>query len=140
MNNDPGETVRDTLAGTVGRIPSIANAEAVVGPVQTENGRIAIPLASISAGFGVGLGSGHSEGGEADAGAGDGPPAPGGMGGGGGGGGGATARPVAVIEMTESELHVHQVVDSTRIAVASLALAGWCVFWVARTIRAFRRR
>ena len=140
MNNDPAETVRDTLAGTVGRIPSIANAEAVVGPVQTENGRIAIPLASISAGFGVGLGSGHSEGGEADDGADDGPPSPGGMGGGGGGGGGATARPVAVIEMTESELHVHQVVDSTRIAVASLALAGWCVFWVARTIRAFRRR
>ena len=137
MNNDPGETVRDTLADTVGRIPSIANAEAVVGPVQAENGRIAIPLASISAGFGVGMGTGHGEDGAGDE---DGPPASRGGGGGGGGGGGATARPVAVIEMTESELHVHQVVDSTRIAVASLALAGWCVFWVARTIRAFRRR
>ena len=134
MNNDPSETVRDTLAETVGRIPSIANADAVVGPVQTENGRIAIPLASISAGFGVGLGAGHGEGGAGDE---DGPPHPRG---GGGGGGGATARPVAVVEMTEDELHVHQVVDSTRIAVASLALAGWCVFWVARTIRAFRRR
>ena len=112
--------------------------DAVVGPVQTENGRIAIPLASISAGFGVGMGAGHGEGGADDE---DGAPAPrGGSGGGGGGGGGATARPVAVVEMTEDELHVHQVVDSTRIAVASLALAGWCVFWVARTIRAFRRR
>ena len=138
MNTDPSETVRDALADTVGRIPSIANADAVVGPVQTENGRIAIPLASISAGFGVGMGAGHGEGGAGDE---DGPPAPrGGSGGGGGGGGGATARPVAVVEMTEDELHVHQVVDSTRIAVASLALAGWCVFWVARTIRAFRRR
>ncbi len=137
MNNDPVETVRDTLAGTVGRIPSIATAEAVVGPVREENGRIAIPLASVAAGFGLGLGAGHEGGDAAD---GDDAPAARGSGGGGGGGGGAKARPVAVVELTENELQVHQVVDSTRIAVASLALAGWCVFWITRTIRAFRRR
>ncbi|MXY79645.1 MAG: hypothetical protein F4Y94_08175 [Chloroflexi bacterium] len=137
MSNDPAETVRDALAGTVGRIPSIATAEAVVGPVREENGRIAIPLASVAAGFGLGLGAGHEGGEAADR---DDAAAPRGSGGGGGGGGGAKARPVAVVELTEDELQVHQVVDSTRIAVASLALAGWCVFWITRTIRAFRRR
>ena len=137
MSNDPAETVRDALAGTVGRIPSIATAEAVVGPVREENGRIAIPLASVAAGFGLGLGAGHEGGDAADP---DDASAPRGAGGGGGGGGGAKARPVAVVELTEDDLQVHQVVDSTRIAVASLALAGWCVFWITRTIRAFRRR
>ncbi|MDE2639241.1 MAG: spore germination protein GerW family protein [Chloroflexota bacterium] len=137
MNNDPAETVRDALAGTVGRIPSIATAEVVVGPVQEENGRIAIPLASVAAGFGLGLGAGHEGGDAVDR---DDASAPRGSGGGGGGGGGAKARPVAVVELTEDDLQVHQVVDSTRIAVASLALAGWCVFWITRTIRAFRRR
>lgn len=137
MSNDPAETVRDALAGTVGRIPSIATAEAVVGPVREENGRIAIPLASVAAGFGLGLGAGHEGGDTADR---DDASAPRGAGGGGGGGGGAKARPVAVVELTADELQVHQVVDSTRIAVASLALAGWCVFWITRTIRAFRRR
>ena len=134
MSTDPAETVRDALAGTVGRIPSIATAEAVVGPVREENGRIAIPLASVAAGFGLGLGAGQ-EGGDA-AGRDDASTPRGG----GGGGGGAKARPVAVVELTEDELQVHQVVDSTRIAVASLALAAWCVFWITRTIRAFRRR
>ena len=137
MSNDPAETVRDALAGTVGRIPSIATAEAVVGPVREENGRIAIPLASVAAGFGLGLGAGHEGGDAADQ---EDASAPRGSGGGGGGGGGAKARPVAVVELTEDGLQVHQVVDSTRIAVASLALAGWCVFWITRTIRAFRRR
>ncbi|MCY3918920.1 MAG: spore germination protein GerW family protein, partial [Chloroflexi bacterium] len=129
--------VRDALAGAVGRIPSTAAAEAVVGPVREENGRIAIPLASVAAGFGLGLGAGHEGGDAADR---DDASAPRGGGGGGGGGGGAKARPVAVVELTEDDLQVHQVVDSTRIAVASLALAGWCVFWITRTIRAFRRR
>ena len=96
-------------------------------------GRVIIPLASVSAGygFGYGVGPGHraragltSE--EAT--------------GGGGGGGGARARPVAVLELTAAEFRVHQVVDSTRITLASLALAAWSLFWITRTIRAFRRR
>ena len=134
MSQDPGEAIRDTMSGTVGRIPSIANADSVVGPAQEKNGRIAIPLASVSAGFGLGMGSGTTdaqegkEGHEAQ------------QGGGGGGGGGAKARPVAVIELTETELQVHQVVDSTRITVASLALGAWTVYWITRTVRAFRRR
>lgn len=133
MTDDAGETVRQVLNGTVGRIPTIASADSVVGPVQEKNGRIAIPLATVSAGFGLGMGTGIRDD-EADAGPGR------REGGGGGGGGGAKARPVAVVELTETELQVHQVVDSTRIAVGSLVLAGWCVYWVTRTIRAFTHR
>ena len=128
--SDQGGPVEHVLTDTVGQIPGIANADAVVGPIQEKDGRIAIPLAKVSAGFGLGLGTGaraddgdgHSEGD------------------GGGGGGGAKARPVAVVELTETELKVHQVVDSTRIAVASLVLAAWCVYWITHTVRSFRRR
>ena len=130
MTDDAGETVRQVLTGTVGRIPTIASADSVVGPVQEKNGRIAIPLATVSAGFGLGMGTGVRDDDEAAQGRQE----------GGGGGGGAKARPVAVVELTETDLKVHTIVDSTRIALASLALAGWCVYWITRTIRAFRRR
>jgi uncharacterized spore protein YtfJ len=128
MTDQPSGPVGDVLRDTVGRIPSIANADAVVGPMQEKSGRIAIPLANVAAGFGLGLGSGVSDD-DADA-----------SGRREGGGGGARSRPVAVVELTDTDLQIHQVVDSTRIAVASLALAAWCVYWITHTIRAFRRR
>lgn len=128
MTKQASDPIGDVLNGTVGQIPTIANADAAVGPAQEKNGRIAIPLANVSAGFGLGLGTG-AQGADADQ-----------RREGGGGGGGAKARPVAVVELTETELQVHQVVDSTRIAVASLVLAAWCVFWITHTVRAFRRR
>jgi uncharacterized spore protein YtfJ len=120
------------MARVVSQIPNIATANAVVGPAEEREGRIAIPLASVSAAYGLGFGAGQgsAQGGEEA----------GGEGVGGGGGGRGTARPVAVVELTETDLKVHQVVDSTRITIASLALAGWCVFWISRTIGAFRRR
>lgn len=135
MSDDPAGAVGDALAQTIGRYASVASAEAVVGPAREEQGRIAIPLAAVSAGYGMGMGMGYrtaEEGAATDGEAGG--------GGGGGGGGGAKARPVAVIELSESELRVHQVVDSTRITIASLALAAWTIYWVTRTVRAFRRR
>ena len=51
----------------------------------------------------------------------------------------AVAVEAIAVELTEEDLNVHQVVDSTRIAVASLVLTAWSVFWITRTIRAFRR-
>jgi uncharacterized spore protein YtfJ len=125
------------MARVVSQIPDIATGNAIVGPAEEREGRVAIPLASVSAAYGLGFGAGsgpvHAG---ADGGVGEGT----GEGVGGGGGGRGTARPVAVIELTDSELKVHQVVDSTRITIASLALAGWCVFWISRTIGSFRRR
>ncbi len=111
------------------RVTEMANAAAVVGPIQQQEGRLIVPLASVSAGYGFGGGFGSGDGHKGV-----------GEGGGGGGGAGARARPVAVLELTASELRVHQIVDSTRITIASLVLAGWVVFWITRTIRAFRRR
>lgn len=115
------------------RVMEVANANAVVGPLQRLEGRVIIPLASVSAGYGFGYGFGRDR--RTHIGS-----APKETAGGGGGGGGARARPVAVLELTASEFRVHQVVDSTRITLASLALAGWALFWITRTIRAFRHR
>jgi hypothetical protein len=55
---------------------------------------------------------------------------------GGGGGGGARSRPVAVIEVTESETIVRPIVDETKVALAGIALAGWTIFCLLVTIRA----
>ena len=118
---------------TAARVTEVANANAVVGPVQRLEGRVIIPLASVSAGYGFGYGFGRDR--RTHAGI-----EPEEASGGGGGGGGARARPVAVLEITAAEFRIHQVVDSTRITLASLALAAWALFWITRTIRAFRRR
>ena len=115
----------DGIPRSVSRLSDIANADAVVGPVQERSGRTAIPLASVAAGYGFGLGVGQGANRTE---------------GGGGGGGRSHTRPVAIVELTESSLQVHPVVDTTRITVASLLLAAWSVYWVMRTIRAFRRR
>ena len=109
----------------VSRLAGVASADAVVGPVQQVEGRLIVPLASVSTGYGFGGGWGDAP--DED------------RSGGGGGGGGAQARPVATLEVTATEFRVHQVVDSTRITIASLLLAGWTVFWITRTVRAFRR-
>ena len=114
----------------VSKVAEVAHANAVVGPVQQVEGRLIVPVAAVSAGYGFGGGWGSS---------GDGDDPNGDSGSGGGGGGGAKARPVATLELTATEFRVHQVVDSTRITVASLILAGWTVFWITRTIRAFKR-
>ncbi len=131
IENAEEQTLSEMLR-VVREIPEVATANSVVGPAQEKNGHVAIPLASVSAVYGLGVGVGRQPGGDAEA--------EGASGSGGGGGGRASSRPVAVLEMTEAGIKVHQVVDSTRITVASLALAGWCVFWITRTVRAFRRR
>lgn len=122
------------VTGAVTRLAEVASADSIVGPIQEQEGRIVIPLAAVSASYGLGLGYGRGDSGE------DGGDADSGEGGGGGGGGQGSARPVAVVEVTAEKLRVHQVVDSTRITLASLLLAAWSVFWIARTVRAFSKR
>ncbi len=124
------------VTGAVARLAEVASADSIVGPVQEQEGRIVIPLAAVSASYGLGVGYGRGDsgedGGDSDAGSGE--------GGGGGGGGKGSARPVAVVEVTPEKLRVHQVVDSTRITLASLLLAAWSVFWITRTVRTFSKR
>ena len=116
-NQEP-ETTETTKV--ISQIPDIATANAVVGRTEERQGRLAIPLVSVSAAYGIGFNSNsHDKS---------------------GGAGRGSARPVAVVELTDSELKVHQVVDSTRITITSLALAAWCIFWITRTIRVFKRK
>ena len=145
MPDDDSEfgPLRD-MPNSISRLAEVANADAVVGPVEEREGRTVIPLASVSASYGLGMGFGRGEGpgedasnGSGSAGADDGGSSAGE--GGGGGGGRGRARPVAVVEITDENLRVHQVVDSTRITIASLTLAAWSVFWITRTVRSFRR-
>jgi uncharacterized spore protein YtfJ len=130
------------MPSSVSRLAEVANADAVVGPVQERDGRTVLTLASVSASYGLGMGFGRGEevGGDALDDSGPGSDSHGsGEGGGGGGGGRGRARPVAVVEITDENLRVHQVVDSTRITIASLTLAAWSVFWITRAVRGFRR-
>lgn len=128
------------MPNSVSRLAEVANADAVVGPVQERDGRTVLTLASVSASYGLGMGFGRGEGEGEDARNGTGSDGGGsGEGGGGGGGGRGRARPVAVVEITDENLRVHQVVDSTRITIASLTLAAWAVFWITRTVGSFRR-
>ena len=124
------------IGRNISRVAEVAHANVVVGPVQQVEGRLIVPLASVSAGYGFGGGWGTSLGPDPGE---HGAPSSNGGGGGGGGGGGAKARPVATLELTATEFRVHQVVDSTRITLASLILAAWTVFWITRTIRVFKR-
>ncbi len=129
-----GEDVSGAVSSAVSRLADVASADAVVGPTHEHESRTVIPLASVTATYGLGMGYGKGEGtGEESA------QSEGGSAGAGGGAGKGSARPVAVIEITDDHLRVHQVVDSTRITLASLALAAWSVFWITRTVRSFRR-
>ena len=121
----------EKLFDVVNGLRDKASADAAFGEPQEVEGRVLIPVASVATGLGVGFGSGtpederEAEGpGEAE------------IPEGGGGGGGAKSRPVAVIEVTESEIVVRPIVDETVVAVAGIALAGWTVFWLLVTIRA----
>jgi uncharacterized spore protein YtfJ len=118
-----------------------ATADAAFGQPQEAEGRVIIPVSSVRTGFGLGFGRGtpydepeessvpwdmdetpaddEDEAGE-----------------GGGGGGGANSHPVAVIEVTPEGTIVRAIVDETRVALAGIALAGWCVFWLLVTMRA----
>jgi uncharacterized spore protein YtfJ len=119
-----------------------ATADAAFGQPQEVEGRVIIPVSAVGTGFGLGFGRGTPqdeldeeskvpwdmeappEGDEDEASE------------GGGGGGGARSQPVAVIEVTPEGTIVRAIVDETKVALAGVALAGWCVFWLMVTLRA----
>jgi uncharacterized spore protein YtfJ len=130
----------EKIFDVVDKLHSTASADAAFGAPQEVEGRVLIPVACVATGLGVGFGSGIPEDemqdkAPQDAGA---TATPGEQEGseGGGGGGGARSRPVAVIEVTESETIVRPIVDETVVALAGIALAGWTVFCLLVTLRA----
>jgi uncharacterized spore protein YtfJ len=107
-----------------------ADVKAAFGEPQTLGEKSIIPVARIGYGVGLGFGEGGTaaeEEGETEA-----------SGTGGGGGGGGMATPLAVIEVTDLETKVIPITDTSKLALAGILMAAWNVFWIARTIRAFR--
>jgi uncharacterized spore protein YtfJ len=131
--NSENRTMFDTLVERIGDIQAKATVRTVFGEPMEIRGRTIIPVARVRFGFGMGMGRGKREGDKEHDG--DHHRAPGG-----GGGGGAVIRPLAVVEVSESQTKVTPIVDVTRISLAAIALAAWGIFWVSRVLRAEARR
>jgi uncharacterized spore protein YtfJ len=58
-----------------------------------------------------------------------------GSGGGGGGGGRIFSRPVAVVVSSPEGVHVHEVVDPTKIALAAITASGFMVSMLFRMLK-----
>jgi uncharacterized spore protein YtfJ len=119
--------IEKTLETIIGNIKETARVEAVFGKPEVIGEKTIIPIAQVGYGFGFGFGEGTGP--TVD----EGEQAPGGKGG--GGGGGVSARPIAVLEVTPEYTRVTEVADATRIVMCGIALGGWSVFWIARTLR-----
>lgn len=106
-----------------------ANVRAAFGEPETIGERTIIPVARVSYGVGLGFGEGErpSEE-EVEAGS------------RGGGGGGGNTTPIAVVEVTDKQTKVLPIVDSTKLAVASLLTFAWSLFWITRTFRILKGR
>jgi uncharacterized spore protein YtfJ len=130
-------TATDELVRTIGAMPQELGASACFGTPVERDGHTLIPVARVSFGYGLGFGGGSgsnltpSENGSTGGDTGE--------GGGGGGGGGGSSSPVAVIDVTSDGVTIQQIQDTTRIALASFALAAWGVFWLFLTIRTSAR-
>lgn len=122
----------DRLFAQFDQLQENASVNVVYGqPVETE-GKVIIPVASVSYTFGLGLGEGQGPQFEDGS-------QPGGEGG--GGGGGLQAKPVAVIEITPERTHVEGIIDEQQIAMAGIGFAAWAIFWVvAAIIRIFGKK
>lgn len=107
-----------------------ANVSACFGEPVTVEGRTVIPVARVSYGFGMGAeqedlsdvaGSEiwtHSP-----------------------YGGGMRSSPLGVIEVTEEETRIEPTIDEQKVAVVSMLVGAWTVFWLARVLMAiFGRR
>jgi uncharacterized spore protein YtfJ len=143
MENREGREMMETevqrLLDALADLRDKADVNVVFGEPVAVEGRTVIPVASVAYGFGMGVG--HDT--VAEAGATEEVPEEEAeeAGGGAGGGGGVLARPLAVIEVTPEGTQVQPIVDEQKVALAGGLLAGWAVFWLARTlVKIFGRR
>ena len=106
-----------------------ADVKAAFGEPETVGERTIIPVARVGYGLGLGFGEGERPSGEEVE-------APSG----GGGGGGGVATPIAVVEVTDEQTKVIPIIDSTKLALASLLTFAWNLFWITRTVRILKGR
>lgn len=123
MSEQSRSTIEDLL-GRIGQIHERATARTVFGEPLRHNGRTVIPVARVQYGFGFGAGRDkESEEGEEETKE------------GGGGGGGLSVRPIAVLEITDTETKMKPIIDVNRLAIAAMLLVAWNVFWITYTAR-----
>lgn len=104
-----------------------ASVQAVFGPPETRGEITVIPVASVRYGVGFGMGANAPEGAEGA----------GAQGLGGGGDAGSRARPVAVIEITPTEVKVHPIIDYSRLVMAGICALVWLAFLWSGVLRKF---
>lgn len=115
------------LFDTVGDLRRKANVNTAFGKPVAAEGRTVIPVAEVGYVFGLRFGtSGEGQEPQPEEGS---------------AGGRLSTRPLGLIEVAEEGITVQPVVDEQRVALAGALLAGWIVFWVARTlVRIFAKR
>ena len=107
-----------------------ADVNACFGEPVEVDGRTVIPIAKVGYGFGIGTGrTGPSEADQSQVAAELGPA-------GGGGGGGATSAPIGYIEVRDGKTRVEPVLDQQRVAIVSMLVGAWSVFWLSRALTA----
>lgn len=104
-----------------------ASVQAVFGPPEARGEVTVIPVASVRYGVGFGMGANMPEGAE-EAGA---------QGLGGGGGAGTRARPVAVVEITPTEVKIHPIIDYSRLVMAGVCALVWLTFLWSGVLKKF---
>lgn len=104
----------------------------VFGEPIREGNMTVVPVAEVRVNFGYGYGSGEGsdQGGEA--------PGPS-RGGGGGVGAIGVAQPRGYLRITADGVRFEPIMNQGRIALATVFLAAWIVFWVSKTIREAQR-
>ena len=122
MPSEPGPSQARIEA--LERLGGVVAVERVFGEPVTRGDRTIIPMAAVATAFGYGSGgSSAAEGAD-----------------GGGGGGRLAAHHVGVIELNSDGVHIHPVVDVTRLVTLLLLVGSWNVFWIVRAIRTWQRR
>ncbi len=130
------ETPIDEMIHRLSTIPEESGASACFGAPVERDGHTIIPVARVSFGYGAGFGRGTAKhGDDSDEARGE-----ANEGEGGGGGGGGSSTPVAIIDISSSDVRIEPIVDSTRISLGAFALAGWTAFWLFWTIRTVARQ
>jgi uncharacterized spore protein YtfJ len=127
----------EEMVRRIGTIQDEVGASACFGAPVERDGHTIIPVARVSFGYGMGFGGGS--GGKGVPGDFSDAQTEGGEGGGGGGGGGGSSTPVAIIDITDNDVRISPINDSTRIALSGTMFAAWAVFWLMLTIRTIAR-
>lgn len=122
------ETPIDEMIHSLSTIPEESGASACFGKPVERDGHMVIPVARVAFGYGAGFGRGTGPGDEEDAGE------------GGGGGGGGQSTPVAIIDLSATDVRIEPIIDQTRISVTGMLLAGWIFFWLFWTVRTVARQ